>query len=135
MPAPPTPLPAPKPQVEVTVKAVPSAKAAIVTVHGEVDFASARALAEALQTASQWFNQLVVDLTSVKFFSAAGVNALLKAENTTVRLVCSPTVLRVIALCGLEGRWEVHRSVFLALASSVSTALPEGHRYALGNLA
>jgi anti-anti-sigma factor len=124
MPAHPAPRPASKSQVEVMMEVVPSAKAGIVTVRGEVDSASARALAEALHTASKWFNHVVVDLSNVQFFSATGVNALLKADRATVGLVCSPAVVRVIALCGLEGHWQLHKSVFLALASCVST---EGH--------
>ena len=128
-------LPAQKPQV--TVKPVPTANAGIVTVRGEVDMASARALADAVHTSAQWFNHVVLDMSSVRFFSAAGVNALLEVhhERATLLLVCSPAVHRVIALCGLEGRWELHKSVFLALASSVSTKLPEDHRYAVGDLA
>ena len=126
--------PAPKPQV--TVKAMPTAKAGIVTVHGEVDSASARALTDAVHMSAQWFDQVVVDMGSVRLFSAAGVNALLEVdpERTAPRLVCSPAVLRVIALCGLERRWELHKSVFLALAWSVSRELPavgETHRYAV----
>jgi anti-anti-sigma factor len=126
--------PAPKPQV--TVKAMPAAKAGIVTVHGEVDSASARALTDAVHMSAQWFDQVVVDMGSVRLFSAAGVNALLEVdpERTALRLVCSPAVLRVIALCGLERRWELHKSVFLALAWSVSRELPavgETHRYAV----
>jgi anti-anti-sigma regulatory factor len=49
-----------------------------------------------------------VDLSEVTFCSAAGVRALLTGRDTlppgveTLRLTCSPLVLRVLHLCGLS---------------------------------
>ncbi len=105
--------------LSVAVHPAPPANAGVVTVRGEVDFSSAPLLADRIAQARIWFTTVVVDLSGVTFFSAAGIDALL--TDGPMALVCSPPVLRVITTAGLEDRWALHRSVFLALAAGVST--------------
>jgi anti-anti-sigma regulatory factor len=113
--------------LSISVHPSPPANAGVVTVHGEVDATSAGLLADRIAHARLWFDTVVVDLSGVTFFAAAGLEAL--AADGPIALVCSPAVLKVLTACGLETRWELHRSVFLALAAGVSldfaTASPE----------
>ncbi|PRY37937.1 anti-anti-sigma regulatory factor [Umezawaea tangerina] len=112
---------APDPQVNdlsVVTRPAPPADAGVITVVGEVDAASVGALTAAITDARIWLTDIVVDLSGVTTFSAAGISALL--TDAPVRLVCSPSVLKVIETCGLDDRWELHKSVFLALAACVS---------------
>jgi len=124
--------------LSVAVDPAPPAAAGVVTVRGEVDAASACLLADRISHARLWFTTIVVDLTGVTFFSAAGLGALPTDE--PIALVCSPAVLKVLTTCGLEHHWELHRSVFLALATGVSMdfattwASPEPALRAIGAL-
>jgi anti-anti-sigma factor len=104
--------------LSVTLRPAPPANAGVVTVRGEVDAMSAGLLADRIAHARLWFTSVVVDLSGVTFFAAAGIDAL--ATGGPMALVCSPAVLRVLTTCGLENRWELHRSAFLALAAGVS---------------
>ena len=122
--------------LSVTVRPAPPANAGVVTVRGEVDAMSAGLLADRIAHARLWFTSVVVDLSGVTFFAAAGIDAL--ATEEPIALVCSPAVLKVLTTCGLENRWELHRSTFLALAAGVSmdfaatTASPEPAQRAAG---
>lgn len=104
--------------LSVSVDPAPPANAGVVTVRGEVDVMSAPLLADRISHARLWFTTVVVDLSGVTFFSAAGVGAL--PADAPIALVCSPAVLKVLSACGLQHHWELHRSVFLALATGVS---------------
>jgi len=123
--------------LSVTVLPSPPAHAGVVEVRGEVDSASARLLADRIAHARLWFDSVVVDLSGVTFFSAAGIDAL--PTDVPLRLVCSPAVLKVLATCGMVDHWELHRSVFLALAAEVAmdftatSAIPERTLRAAGD--
>jgi anti-anti-sigma regulatory factor len=123
--------------LSVAVRPTPPANAGVVEVRGEVDSTSAGLLADRIAHARFWFDSVVVDLSGVTFFSAAGVHAL--RTGTPLRLVCSPAVLKVLTTCGLDDDWELHRSAFLALAAGVSmdfsatSAIPERALRAAGD--
>lgn len=104
--------------LSVITRPAPPANAGVVTVDGEVDAASVGALIAAIADARIWLTNIVIDLSGVTAFSAAGISAL--TTGAPLRLVCSPAVLKVIEACDLEDRWELHKSVFLALAACVS---------------
>lgn len=122
--------------LSVAVDPAPPANAGVVTVRGEVDTGSAGLLADRISHARLWFAAVVIDLSGVTFFSAAGLRAL--PTDVPIGLVCSPAVLKVLTTCGLEHHWELHRSVFLALAAEVSldyattSASPEHALRAIG---
>lgn len=104
--------------LSVTIHPAPPANAGVVTARGEVDATSAGLLADRIAHARLWFTSVVVDLSGITFFAAAGIDALVAGDPQA--LVCSPAVLKVLTTCGLENRWELHRSTFLALAAGVS---------------
>ena len=134
---PPSPPVPPFRGLSVAIRPTPPANAGVVEVRGEVDSASTHLLADRIAHARFWFDSVVVDLSGVTFFSAAGVDAL--PTEGPLKLVASPAVLKVLTTCGLDDRWELHRSVFLALAARVSTdfsttsAVPERALRAAGD--
>ncbi|PXX71376.1 anti-anti-sigma factor [Nocardia tenerifensis] len=94
--------------------------AAVLTVGGEVDAASAPQLQAALTTAlDQEPTVLVVDLSAVRFFGSAGLSVLLfaaeKLAKDALRVVASPQVRRPIEVTGLDGLLEVFATVDEAL--------------------
>ncbi|MET1074742.1 MAG: STAS domain-containing protein [Umezawaea sp.] len=104
--------------LSVVTRPAPPANAGVIAVTGVVDAASVGALTTAIADARIWLTNIVVDLSGVTLFSAAGISALM--TDAPLRLVCSPAVVKVIEACDLEDRWELHKSVFLALAACVS---------------
>jgi len=103
--------------VTFAVRTVERAGHVLVEVAGEVDMRSRSRLAEALDRAvGGGAVTVVVDLSEVSFFSAAGVSCLddaadvLAAGRGRLRLVCpqSGAVWRVLTLLELESAWPVH---------------------------
>jgi anti-sigma B factor antagonist len=82
----------------------------VITVAGEVDLASATALAEALDRAtSTGAEAVILDLRRLEFMDSTGISVLVKAHQASVRSGCrfavvrgSPQVDRVLSLTGLD---------------------------------
>ncbi|MFD6160924.1 STAS domain-containing protein [Nocardia sp. NPDC060256] len=96
--------------------------AAILTVGGEVDAASAPQLQSGIEDAlGAEPALLVVDLSGVRFFGSAGLSVLLFAVEAAakdgLRVVASAQVRRPIEVTGLDGILDVFDSLQDALAS------------------
>jgi anti-anti-sigma factor len=98
----------------------------VVRVGGEVDISARPPLAEALGLAVDDYDAaVVIDLSAVRFFSAAGVQCVdmavdaLGARGRAVRVVCADPspVWRVVSLLGLQAQWPVHHEMSRAVAS------------------
>jgi anti-anti-sigma factor len=95
-----------------------------VRVVGDVDTGTRAELAAALDRAMAADASVVVDLSAVRFFAAAGVHCVeraqceIQARGGRVHLVCpSPgPVWRVVSLLGLHREWRVHHDVADAVA-------------------
>jgi anti-anti-sigma factor len=97
-----------------------------VRVSGDVDTGTRAELAAAfdLALAAGVFPVVVVDLSAVRFFAAAGVHCVeravveIEARGGRAHLVCpSPgAAWRVVSLLGLDREWRVHHDVAEALA-------------------
>ena len=79
---------------------------AVLHLSGDIDQANWLAVAERV-TAELRRGAVELDLTGVGFFGAAGVRALLVANDRsrvagTLRVTCSGMVLRVLTICGLK---------------------------------
>ena len=107
-----------------------------VRVAGEVDISSRRPLAEALRRAvDDQDGAVVIDLSAVRFFSAAGVDCVdaavteLGARGRPVRVVCPDPgpVWRLICVLKLQRHWPVHHRVADAVASLDLPAQPDPH--------
>lgn len=98
----------------------------IVTVHGEVDMASAPQLQTALEAAQPGGKPLVVDMSEVGFLGSAGLSVLLviteSAGSDGVRVVASEAVRRPIELTGLDKMLAVYDSLDAALAVGSSAS-------------
>lgn len=97
-----------------------------VRVGGEVDISTRAPLAKALDRAIDEHDAaVVIDLSAVRFFSAAGVHcvdaavAALGHHGRAVRVVCADTgpVRRLVGVLELHRNWQVHRGVADAVAS------------------
>jgi anti-anti-sigma factor len=96
-----------------------------VRVAGEVDTGTRDALTEALERALAIGSpSVLVDLTGVQFFAAAGVHCVeravgaLEARGGSAHVVCPRpgAAWRVVSLLGLQQQWLVHQDVEAALA-------------------
>ncbi|MGV9611771.1 STAS domain-containing protein [Nocardia xishanensis] len=101
----------------------------VVTVHGEVDMASApqlqAALEEALEQAQRGGRAVVVDMLEVGFLGSAGLSVLLvasEAQSRRLRVVASDAVRRPIELTALDELLLVFPSLDAALAADESSA-------------
>jgi anti-anti-sigma factor len=80
----------------------------LVTLSGEIDELNADTIAARL-CAGLAGTVVTLDLTSVAFFSAAGIRLLAKVgsgargADTIVHVNCSPGVWRIVTLCGATG--------------------------------
>ncbi len=77
----------------------------VVHVSGEVDSATVQFFRDVLRRCDLDPTVRWLDLSAVRFFSAAGVGALVAAgwcEHPPVRVIVSPIVRRVMVLCDLE---------------------------------
>ena len=97
----------------------------VVRVAGEVDISTRPPLMEALRTAvGSQDRAVVIDLSAVRFFSAAGVHCVdtavteLGARGRPVRVVCPDPgpVWRLICVLKLHRQWPVHHSIADAVA-------------------
>ncbi|TQM29480.1 STAS domain-containing protein [Nocardia bhagyanarayanae] len=96
---------------------------AVVTVHGEVDMASAPQLQAALEEAQSGGKSLVVDMLDVGFLGSAGLSVLLvasEAQPARLRVVASDAVRRPIELTALDELLSVFPSLNAALAADES---------------
>ncbi|MFI6166195.1 STAS domain-containing protein [Nocardia sp. NPDC051052] len=96
--------------------------AAVLTVDGEVDAASAPQLRSGIEDAlGNKPALLVVDLSSVRFFGSAGLSVLLLAAEASAkggfRVVASAQVRRPIEVTGLDAVLEVFDNIRDALTS------------------
>jgi anti-anti-sigma factor len=96
-----------------------------VRVTGDVDTGTRGELTEALERAlAIGSSSILVDLTHVQFFAAAGVHCVehavgaLEARGGAAHLVCPRpgAAWRVVSLLGLQRQWQVHQDVEAALA-------------------
>jgi anti-sigma B factor antagonist len=109
--------------IEVTQ---PSGGYVHVRIGGEVDISTRSALDDALRRAiDDHDGAVVIDLSAVRFFSAAGVHCVdatvgaLGSRGRPVRVVCPEpgAVSRVVGLLELHRSWPVHHDVASAVAS------------------
>jgi anti-anti-sigma factor len=96
-----------------------------VRVSGEVDAGTRAELAEALEQAlSVGAPFILVDLTGVEFFGAAGVHCVehavgaVQARGGAAHVVCHRPgpAWRVLSLLGLQRQWMVHQDLATAVA-------------------
>jgi anti-anti-sigma factor len=105
-------------------------RAAVVTLPAEIDFTNADAVGAQLRAALDPAVRLVVvDMAATVFCDCAGLHQLASAHQAAadyraqLRLAgCSPAVLRVMDLTGLDSRIPVYPSVQDALAVQQPTA-------------
>jgi anti-anti-sigma factor len=96
-----------------------------VRVTGDVDTGTRAELADALERALAIGSpSILVDLTGVQFFAAAGVHCVenamgaLQARGGAAHVVCPcpGAAWRVVSLLGLQQQWLVHQDVAAAVA-------------------
>jgi anti-anti-sigma factor len=96
-----------------------------VRVAGDVDTGTRAALSDALERALAIGSRTVlVDLTSVRFFAAAGVHCVehavgaIEARGGAAHVVCPRpgAAWRVVSLLGLQQQWLVHEDLDAAVA-------------------
>jgi anti-anti-sigma factor len=105
-----------------------------VRVAGDVDTGTRAELADALDRAvGAGAQTVVVDLSGVRFFAAAGVHCVelavgtLEARGGAAHLVCPRpgAAWRVVSLLGLHQQWRVHQDVAGAVSGVARPCLPE----------
>jgi anti-sigma B factor antagonist len=107
----------------------PLGDAVVVRLPAEVDLTSADGLREALLAVlNQGARALIVDMTATTFCDSAAIHAITRAarraaaSGAEIRLAaCAPTVLRILALLGIDRVLGVYPTVPDAAGS-----LPEG---------
>ncbi len=94
----------------------------VVSVMGEVDLATARALERTLLSAADRTGELIVDLSSCSFLDSRGLGALIVAwehldrSNRPLAVVISnPNVLRVFQITGFDELLEIYPSLAAAV--------------------
>lgn len=96
-----------------------------VRVSGDVDTGTRAELTEVLERALAIGSpSVLVDLTGVQFFAAAGVHCVeravgaLQARGGAAHVICPRpgAAWRVVSLLGLQQQWRVHQDVAAALA-------------------
>lgn len=86
----------------------------VVAARGEVDLLTAPDLARGLEQHLQDASTLVVDLSEMEFFGAAGIEVLLQVQTEArrrgivLRLVIGPHLRRVFTLADLDCALSVH---------------------------
>jgi len=86
----------------------------VVTARGEIDLVTAPALAQRLEQHLPSSGELVLDLSEVAFFGAAGLQALVHVQREATRhgiifrLVTGPQVHRLLGLVELDRTLLVH---------------------------
>lgn len=96
----------------------------VVAVEGEVDLASAPTLRRHFEEAAEAGNQVVADLTSVKFMDSTGLRVLIAAhqemEADAGKFAVVPgqgPVARLLSLTGVDQKLSVFDSVEAAIGS------------------
>lgn len=116
-------------QAEVNCR--PGDRYVAVRVAGDVDTGTRTALADALERALALNSpSVVVDLSAVQFFAAAGVHCVeravdaIEARGGAAHLVCPRpgAAWRVVSLLGLHRQWLVHQDVAHAVARCTAPA-------------
>ncbi|WP_019812021.1 STAS domain-containing protein [Saccharomonospora halophila] len=108
---------------------------AVVRVSGEVDLAGAPLLRRCLDDVPDGVRGVVLDLSGVVFFGAAGLSALGHVSTTAARrgvrraLVCPSVVLRPMRMTGLD----VGMPVCADLAEALTVITGSGRRLALSS--
>jgi anti-sigma B factor antagonist len=117
----------PSGEPNLSVTAVRYGNAQVLQVNGEVDATSAWRIDGAVMgvlPAQVSRGPVIVDLSDVKFFSAAGITALVTARKlcdglTDLRIVAaSPLVMRLLEATALSGELSVYPTLDRALAGS-----------------
>jgi anti-sigma B factor antagonist len=98
---------------------------AVLSVHGEIDMASAPQLREQLiELIAQGHRQIIVDLERVEFLDCTGLGVLVSAlkgqrrHHGDLALVCTQRrILKVFEVAGLTKVFRVHDTVDSALAA------------------
>jgi anti-anti-sigma factor len=107
------------------VKGCPGEGYVAVRVAGDVDTGTRAALTDALERAlAVGSPSILVDLTGVRFFAAAGVHCVeravgaLEARGGAAHVVCPQpgAAWRVVSLLGLQQQWLVHQDLDAAVA-------------------
>ena len=109
----------------------------VISVMGEVDLATVPALEEALLGMERRPDRrVIVDLTGCTFLDSSGLRALVgtreRLERTNRRLalvLCTPGVLRVLQVTGLDERFEIYPSLG---AASTANGNSNGNSNAVG---
>ncbi|MHA6626244.1 STAS domain-containing protein [Pseudonocardia sichuanensis] len=105
-----------------------------VRVAGDVDTGTRAQLADALDRAvGAGAHTVVVDLSGVRFFAAAGVHCVelavgaIEARGGAAHLVCPRpgAAWRVVSLLGLHQQWRVHQDVDGAVSGAAAERLPD----------
>ncbi|QYN32892.1 STAS domain-containing protein [Pseudonocardia sp. DSM 110487] len=100
-----------------------------VRVAGDVDTGTRAALTDALERAlAVGSRSVLVDLTGVQYFAAAGVHCVeravgaLEARGGAAHVVCPQpgAAWRVVSLLGLQRQWLVHQDLEAAVAGCIS---------------
>ena len=96
--------------------------ATIVCLAGEIDLYNAEAVLNALRKACSGAGAVVVDLSDVDFADSTMIGVLLKArsrlEGRPLKLVGPPPqVVRVLEVCGVDGRLPIYATVADALSA------------------
>ena len=116
--------------------AQPSDSYVHVRIGGEVDMSTRSQLADALRRAADDHDgAVVIDLSAVRFFSAAGVHcvdtavAALGARGRPARVVCPERgpVWRLVCVLDLHRHWPVHHCIAEAVADLDIPAQPGPH--------
>jgi anti-sigma B factor antagonist len=93
----------------------------VVTLVGELDMSSAKAVAETLDELAAAGRPIVVDLTTLEFIDSSGIHALLRPrpDEASIGLVCPPgNVRRVLEVTKLEQVLPVHDTLDDAFAAT-----------------
>ncbi|BBX35435.1 anti-sigma-factor antagonist [Mycolicibacterium mageritense DSM 44476 = CIP 104973] len=106
-----------------------SESAAVVAAHGDIDAANSTEFADYAARHAAHADRMVVDLSAVDFFGAAGFSALTTvaaqcaADSCDWRLVPSRAVARLLRVCDTDHRLPTSDTVSAAL-STMSSASP-----------
>ena len=90
---------------------------AVVTVHGELDVATAPDFERAVEDAAQGADRLVLDLGPATFLDSTGLKMIVRAARRTgdgFALVCpeaNHAVQRVIRFAGVDAAYPVHETL------------------------
>lgn len=112
-----------------------TSEARLISMAGELDIAARDEVDAVLTAAAAHGAPLIIDLTALRFIDSSGIHVLViaqrRASDDGRRLLVvrgTKPVTRVLALCGLESRVEMHDSLADAIAAAgrPSVRLPSG---------